>query len=106
MRDLKIIARYLGPYKRDFILAAVCMLFEGTLELLIPYLTAGLIDEGIVAGEHDLDVALAQDRKAKSLEGKAKALAKRGMVLLGARDHASSPPPEESRASASGASSS
>ena len=51
MRDLKIIARYLGPYKRDFILAAVCMLFEGTLELLIPYLTAGLIDEGIVAGD-------------------------------------------------------
>ena len=51
MRDLKIIARYLGPYKRDFILAAVCMVFEGTLELLIPFLTAGLIDQGIVAGD-------------------------------------------------------
>ncbi len=51
MRDLKLIARYLGPYKRDFILAAICMLFEGTLELLIPFLTAGLIDQGIVAGD-------------------------------------------------------
>ena len=51
MRDLKIIAHYLGPYKRDFVLAAICMLFEGTLELLIPFLTAGLIDEGIVAGD-------------------------------------------------------
>lgn len=51
MSDLKIIARYLGPYRRDFILAAVCMVFEGTLELLIPFLTAGLIDEGIVAGD-------------------------------------------------------
>ncbi len=51
MRDLKLIARYLGPYKRDFILAAVCMVFEGTLELLIPFLTAGLIDQGIVAGD-------------------------------------------------------
>ena len=51
MSDLKIIFRYLGPYKRDFILAAICMVFEGTLELLIPYLTAGLIDQGIVAGD-------------------------------------------------------
>ena len=51
MSDLRIIARYLGPYKRDFILAAICMVFEGTLELLIPFLTAGLIDEGIVAGD-------------------------------------------------------
>ena len=51
MRDLKLIARYLGPYKRDFILAAICMVFEGTLELLIPFLTAGLIDQGIVAGD-------------------------------------------------------
>lgn len=51
MRDLKLIARYLGPYKRDFILAAVCMVFEGTLELFIPFLTAGLIDQGIVAGD-------------------------------------------------------
>ena len=51
MRDLKLIARYLGPYKRDFFLAAVCMVFEGTLELLIPFLTAGLIDQGIVAGD-------------------------------------------------------
>lgn len=51
MSDLKVIFRYFGPYKRDFILAAICMVFEGTLELLIPYLTAGLIDQGIVAGD-------------------------------------------------------
>ena len=51
MSDLKLILRYLGPYKRDFVLAAICMVFEGTLELMIPFLTAGLIDEGIVAGD-------------------------------------------------------
>lgn len=51
MNEVKFIWRYLGSYKRDFVLAAVCMLFEGTLELLIPFLTAGLIDEGVIAGD-------------------------------------------------------
>lgn len=57
MSDLKLILRYLGPYRRDFVLAAICMVFEGTLELMIPFLTAGLIDQGIVA--HDLSNVLA-----------------------------------------------
>ncbi len=52
MSEVRLLWRYLGSYKRDFVLAAVCMLFEGTLELLIPFLTAGLIDQGIVG--HDL----------------------------------------------------
>ena len=51
MRDLRILVSYLGPHRRDFILAAVCIFIEGTLELLIPFFTAGLIDEGIVAGD-------------------------------------------------------
>ncbi len=52
MSEVRLLWHYLGSYKRDFVLAAVCMLFEGTLELLIPFLTAGLIDQGIVG--HDL----------------------------------------------------
>ena len=51
MSDLRLMLHYLGPYKRDFVLAALCMVCEGTCELLIPYLTAGLIDEGIVSGD-------------------------------------------------------
>ena len=50
MHDLRIVLSHLGPYRRDFVLAAVCIFVEGTLELLIPFFTAGLIDEGIVAG--------------------------------------------------------
>ncbi len=51
MSEVRFIWHYLGSYRRDFVLAAICMVFEGTLELLIPFLTAGLIDEGIVAGD-------------------------------------------------------
>lgn len=51
LKDLKLLWVYLGKYRRDFVLAAVCMFFEGTLELMIPYLTAGLIDEGVVGGD-------------------------------------------------------
>ncbi len=41
MSDLKLILRYLGPYRRDFVLAAICMVLEGTLELMIPFLHRG-----------------------------------------------------------------
>ena len=51
MRDLRLLIGYLGPFRRDFVLAGVCIFAEGTLELLIPFLTAGLIDDGIVAGD-------------------------------------------------------
>ena len=51
MRDLRLLITYLGPFRRDFVLAGVCIFVEGTLELLIPFLTAGLIDDGIVAGD-------------------------------------------------------
>ena len=51
MSEVRFVWHYLGAYRRDFVLAAVCMVFEGTLELLIPFLTAGLIDEGVVAGD-------------------------------------------------------
>ena len=51
MSEVRFVWHYLGAYRRDFVLAAICMVFEGTLELLIPFLTAGLIDEGVVAGD-------------------------------------------------------
>ena len=49
MADLRLLLRYLGPYRRDFVLSAVCIFIESTLELLIPFLTASLIDEGVIA---------------------------------------------------------
>ena len=61
MSDIKMLLHYLGPHRRDFALAAVCIWVEGTLELLIPYFTAGLIDRGIVDG--DLSVVWASGAK-------------------------------------------
>ena len=54
MRDLRLMLRYLGPYRIDFVLAGLCVFVEGTLELIIPFLTASLIDEGVMA--RDLSV--------------------------------------------------
>ena len=61
MSDIKMLLHYLGPHRRDFALAAVCIWVEGTLERLIPYFTAGLIDRGIVDG--DLSVVWASGAK-------------------------------------------
>ena len=58
MRDVRILLRYFGPYRRDVALAALCVFIEGTLELVIPFLTASLIDEGVMA--HDLSVVWAR----------------------------------------------
>ena len=54
MDDIRLMASHLGPYRRDFGLAAVCIFFETSLELFIPVLTASLIDEGILAGSLDV----------------------------------------------------
>ena len=48
MNEMRLMLRYLGPYRRDFVLAAICVFVEGTLELIIPFLTASLIDEGVM----------------------------------------------------------
>ena len=58
MRDLRLMLRYLGPYRIDFVLAGLCVFVEGTLELIIPFLTASLIDEGVMA--RDLSVVWAR----------------------------------------------
>ena len=54
MSDIRILLRYFGPYRKDFAVAALCVFIEGTLELVIPFLTASLIDEGVMA--HDLSI--------------------------------------------------
>ena len=54
MSDIRILLRYFGPYRKDFAVAALCVFIEGTLELIIPFLTASLIDEGVMA--HDLSI--------------------------------------------------
>ncbi len=52
-----LIVRYLGPYRRDFLLAVACVAAETALELFIPMLMAQVVDVGIMAG--DLSVVLA-----------------------------------------------
>ena len=54
MSDIRILLRYFGPNRKDFAAAALCVFIEGTLELVIPFLTASLIDEGVMA--HDLSI--------------------------------------------------
>lgn len=50
MGDLKLMAKYLGPYRLDCVLAIVFCGLEAAVELFIPVLTASLIDEGIALG--------------------------------------------------------
>ena len=44
---LRFIARGLGTYRRDAVLAGLCVFVETSLELLIPFLMSSVIDEGI-----------------------------------------------------------
>ena len=57
MDGVWLIVRYLGPYRRDFLLAVACVAAETALELFIPMLMAQVVDVGIMAG--DLSVVLA-----------------------------------------------
>ncbi|OUO34257.1 ABC transporter ATP-binding protein [Olsenella sp. An290] len=57
MDGVRLIARYLGPYRRDFLVAVVCVALETSLELVIPMLMAAVVDDGILAG--DLGAVLA-----------------------------------------------
>lgn len=49
MSGVRLIARYLGANRRDFLLALLCVAAETSLELAIPMLMAQVIDEGIMA---------------------------------------------------------
>ena len=56
MDGVRLIARFLGPYRRDFLLAVLCVAAETSLELFIPILMAQVVDQGIMAA--DLHVVL------------------------------------------------
>ncbi len=49
MSVLKRLGGYLGPYRRDLLLAALLVLVETAAELFIPVLMAAIIDEGVAA---------------------------------------------------------
>ena len=48
---IRTFARYIGQYKRDAILTPLCTALEVLMEILIPFVTASIIDEGIQAGD-------------------------------------------------------
>ena len=56
MDGVRLIARFLGPYRRDFLLTVLCVAAETSLELFIPILMAQVVDQGIMAA--DLHVVL------------------------------------------------
>lgn len=60
LSDLRFIARSFGPYRKDVVLAAACILFETCLELVIPLLMSSVIDDGVLAR----DVAVVRSRGA------------------------------------------
>lgn len=48
---LKTLSRYIGEYKKDTILTPVFTALEVLMEILIPFVTASIIDKGIEAGD-------------------------------------------------------
>lgn len=50
MKIIKTLSRYVGDYKKDSILTPVFTALEVLMEILIPYITASIIDKGIEAG--------------------------------------------------------
>ena len=47
---IKTLAKYIGKYKKPSILTPCCMVLEVLMEVLIPFVTAAIIDQGIEAG--------------------------------------------------------
>ena len=47
---IRTLLGYVGEYKKDSILTPLFMIVEVTMEVLIPYVTASIIDDGIQAG--------------------------------------------------------
>ena len=56
MEDIRRLLRYLGEYKKDMIIGAVFVITECFFELIIPVMTADLIDTGVV--DKDMDYIL------------------------------------------------
>lgn len=50
MHMLKTLCRYIGNYRRDSILTPLYTALEVLMEILIPFVTAAIIDRGIEAG--------------------------------------------------------
>lgn len=48
---IRTLANYIGKYKRASILTPCCMVLEVLMEVLIPFVTAAIIDQGIEAGD-------------------------------------------------------
>ena len=48
---IKTLAGYIGKYKKASILTPCCMVLEVLMEVLIPFVTAAIIDKGIEAGD-------------------------------------------------------
>ena len=46
----KRLAGHIGQYRRDALLSPLCTIGCVILEILIPYMTASIIDDGIAAG--------------------------------------------------------
>jgi len=47
---IRTLAKYIGKYKKASILTPCCMVLEVLMEVLIPFVTAAIIDQGIEAG--------------------------------------------------------
>ena len=52
MNDIKRLAGYIGPYKKDMMIGALMVMIETAFELVIPIMIADLIDVGVA--NHDL----------------------------------------------------
>ena len=50
MPVIKTLSAHVGQYKKDSILTPLFMILEVTMEVLIPFVTASIIDDGIIAG--------------------------------------------------------
>lgn len=48
---IRTLTKYIGNYKRASILTPCCMVLEVLMEVLIPFVTAAIIDKGIEAGD-------------------------------------------------------
>jgi len=53
---IKTLAKYIGEYKKASILTPCCMVLEVLMEVLIPFVTAAIIDQGIVNVENSVSI--------------------------------------------------
>ena len=53
MKDIRQLLKYLGKYKKDMIIGAAFIIIECVFELVIPVMTADLIDTGVVGKDMD-----------------------------------------------------